>query len=248
MVTPVPSRATTPPKHIAIILDGNGRWAKKRGLPRIAGHHAGVKAVRKIVEACHHRGISVLTLFAFSSENWSRPPDEVNHLMKLLLNMLQLEVNKLHKHNVQIRFMGDTSRFNTELLLRIEKAKQLTAQNTGLKLVLAIDYGGRWDILKATQKIAQAVQQHTLTIDQITEACFSSHLSCADIPDPDLLIRTSGEQRISNFLLWQLAYTELYFTPQYWPDFDVAALDEALAVYASRDRRFGGVMENTSHA
>lgn len=231
------------PRHIAIILDGNGRWAKSRGLPRIAGHHAGVKAVRNIVQACGKKGIEALTLFAFSSENWSRPEEEVSHLMKLFLNVLQLEINQLHKNNVQIRFMGNTSRFHPELLTWIEKAKQLTATNTGLKLVIAIDYGGRWDILEATKKIATEVQQGLLSPDAITAESFSAHLSSAGLPEPDLFIRTSGEQRISNFLLWQLAYTELYFTPKHWPDFDEAALDDALTTYAARDRRYGSVKD-----
>lgn len=231
------------PRHIAIILDGNGRWAKSRGLPRIAGHHAGVKAVRNIVQACGKKGIEALTLFAFSSENWSRPEEEVSHLMKLFLNVLQLEINQLHKNNVQIRFIGNTSRFHPELLTWIEKAKQLTATNTGLKLVIAIDYGGRWDIVEAAKKIAMDVQQGTLSPDAITADSFSSYLSSAGLPEPDLFIRTSGEQRISNFLLWQLAYTELYFTSKHWPDFDEAALDEALTTYAARDRRYGGVKD-----
>lgn len=237
----------TLPQHIAIILDGNGRWAQKKGLPRIMGHHAGVKAVRKIVAACGKKGISALTLFAFSSENWRRPAEEVNHLMKLFLNILPLEVNKLHKNNVQIRFIGSTSRFHPELLAWMDKAEQLTAHNTGLKLVLAVDYGGRWDIVEATKKIASQVQQGLLPLDHITADYFSSCLAFPDLPDPDLLIRTSGEQRISNFLLWQLAYTELYFTPKQWPDFDEAALDEAIEAYAARGRRFGNLTE-TSHA
>lgn len=235
------------PRHIAVIMDGNGRWAQKRGLPRIAGHHAGVKSVRSVVRACGKKGIEALTLFAFSSENWNRPLEEINHLMKLFLNMLQLEVKKLHKNNVQLRFMGNTSRFTPELLDWMAKSTQLTAHNTGLKLIIALDYGGRWEIVEAAKKMLQDVQQGTLSPEQITCEQFSSYLNCADIPEPDLFIRTSGEQRISNFLLWQLAYTELYFTQKYWPDFDKAALDEAIAAYNSRCRRFGGITE-TSHA
>ena len=235
------STSSNIPQHIAIILDGNGRWAKKRGLPRVAGHHAGIKAVRKTVSACGEKGVKALTLFAFSSENWLRPQEEVNHVMNLILHRLQLELNELHKNNVQMRFIGNTSRLSYEFREWFEKATTLTKENTGLILVLAIDYGGRWDILEATKKIAIEVQERKLSPEQITEECFSSHLSCADLPDPDLFIRTSGEQRISNFLLWQLAYTELYFSPKQWPDFDEAELDEALQTYKARQRRFGGL-------
>ncbi|MBI5447645.1 MAG: isoprenyl transferase [Gammaproteobacteria bacterium] len=236
------------PRHIAIILDGNGRWAQKKGLPRIAGHHAGVKAVRKVVQACAERGIEALTLFAFSSENWTRPEDEVAHLMKLFLTVLQREINQLHKNQVRIRFMGDTTHFHSDLLSWIHKTTQLTSGNTGLKLNLAIDYGGRWDILEATKKIAAQVQAGLLTPEAVTSDLFASYLSTANLPEPDLFIRTSGEQRISNFLLWQLAYTELYFTSKHWPDFDEAALDDALRTYSQRDRRYGKVVAAAEQA
>lgn len=235
------------PKHIAIIMDGNGRWAQQRGLPRIAGHHAGVKSVRSVVRSCGEKGIEALTLFAFSSENWRRPEEEVSHLMKLFLTMLQLEVKKLHKNNVQLRFIGNMAHFNKELIEWMEKAKELTAKNTGLKLVIAIDYGGRWDITEAAKKLAYQAQQGIISPAEINTDSFSAYLSSADLPEPDLFIRTGGEQRISNFLLWQLAYTELYFTQKYWPDFDKTALEEAIMAFTQRTRRFGGITE-TSHA
>lgn len=237
----VPNSST--PRHIAIIMDGNGRWAKKRHLPRLAGHREGLKAVRRIVKTCGEKKIEVLTLFAFSRENWQRPAQEVRSLLGLFLTALQNEVAKIHDSNVQLRVIGDMTGFGEELRNSIEAAQRLTANNTGLKLVIAADYGGRWDIAHAAQKIGAQIEQGLLAANAITPELFASYLSLADLPEPDLLIRTSGEWRISNFLLWQLAYTELYFTDILWPEFDAAALDTALAFYATRERRFGFTSE-----
>jgi undecaprenyl diphosphate synthase len=232
------------PKHIAIIMDGNGRWASQRLLPRIAGHKAGYDSVKKTIRACIERKINVLTLFAFSSENWARPKQEVDALMQLFIYALRHEVKSLHKNNVQLRVIGNVASFNNELQDEIQKAISLTARNTGLILVIAVDYGGQWDILEATKKIALQVKQEQLSPEDITAELFQQHLSTKDLPSPDLFIRTSGEQRISNFLLWQLAYTELYFADVFWPDFDETVLDEALRFYEARERRFGKVREN----
>lgn len=231
------------PQHVAIIMDGNGRWAKQRHLPRMAGHREGLKTVRQIAKICGEKGIEVLTLFAFSRENWQRPAQEVRGLLGLFLSVLQNEVEKLHKNNVQLRIIGDFSGFNDELRASIVAAQQLTAQNNGLKLVIAADYGGRWDIVQAARKIGEQIEQGTLTAADITSELFSTQLSLADLPEPDLLIRTSGELRISNFLLWQLAYAELYFTDILWPDFNSQAFEQALTFYASRERRFGVTSE-----
>jgi undecaprenyl diphosphate synthase len=231
------------PRHIAIIMDGNGRWAKQRHLPRVAGHKAGLRASRKIVEHCIKQGIEVLTLFVFSSENWRRPEDEVSYLMQLFVTMLQRDANKLHEQNVQLRIIGDRSRFNENLQKHIAKVEKLTESNTGLTLLLAANYGGQWDIMEAVQKIAFDLQHGKISINDVTTETFKQHLSFSDLPDPDLFIRTSGEMRISNFMLWQLAYSELYFTDVYWPDFDAAELDKALTFFASRERRFGYISE-----
>lgn len=232
------------PKHIAIIMDGNGRWASQRLLPRIAGHKAGYDAVKKTIRVCIERKINVLTLFAFSSENWARPKQEVDALMQLFIYALRHEVKSLHKNNVQLRVIGNVASFNNELQDEIQKAISLTAKNTGLILVIAVDYGGQWDILEATKKIATQVKESQLSIDAITAELFQQQLSTKDLPPPDLFIRTSGEQRISNFLLWQLAYTELYFANVFWPDFDDTTLDDALRFYETRERRFGKVREH----
>lgn len=229
----------TLPKHIAIIMDGNGRWAKRRFMPRIAGHRAGVEAARNVVKNCARRGIQVLTLFAFSSENWRRPQEEINHLMELFLTGLEREAVELHKNNIQLRFIGDRHRFNAALLAKINEVEQYTSNNTGMKLLIAADYGGQWDITQAAQKIAREVKAGTLQVEEITADTISARLSFADLPNPDLFIRTSGEMRISNFLLWQLAYSELYFTEIHWPDFDEAELEKALQHYSRRERRFG---------
>lgn len=227
------------PRHIAIIMDGNGRWAQSRHLPRIAGHHEGFKAAKRIVKACVEMGIKVLTLFAFSTENWQRPKDEVDGILGLLVMLLRNEVKKLHENNVQLRMIGDRSRFSREIQEDMQKAELLTLHNTGLKLVIAVSYSGQWDIVQATKKIAHEIQQGKLTAESVTEKLFSEKLSLAELPVPDLFIRSSGEYRISNFLLWQLAYSEMYFSPVLWPDFDVNTLKEAIDFYLHRERRFG---------
>ena len=227
------------PQHIAVIMDGNGRWAKKRFLPRIAGHRSGVEAARKIVKNCVKRNIKVLSLFAFSSENWRRPAEEVSHLMELFMMGLEREVGMLHENNVQLRFIGDRTRFSDKLCQKILEVETLTKQNTALVLIIAADYGGQWDICQAVKQLAHDVEKGALDSADITPAHITSKLSFADLPDPDLFIRTSGEWRISNFMLWQLAYAELYFTDALWPDFDEEELEKALAHFASRERRFG---------
>lgn len=231
------------PRHIAIIMDGNGRWAKSRHLPRVLGHQEGVKAVRKVIKTCGEIGIEVLTLFAFSSENWQRPKQEVNYLMTLFLNTLKNEIDKLAKNNVQLRMVGNLTGFKRPLREWIAKSHALTAKNTGLKLIVAVNYSGQWDIVQAAQKIATRVKSGEMEAESLTQDVFAHYLSLADLPNADLLIRTSGEYRISNFLLWQLAYTELYFTDTLWPDFDEEELNKALLFYAKRERRFGFTSE-----
>lgn len=227
------------PRHVAIIMDGNGRWAKKRFMPRVAGHRAGIEAARKAVSACAKRGIEVLTLFAFSSENWRRPAQEVGFLMDLFLTGLDREVGMLHQNGVQLRFIGDRTRFSDKLRAKITEVEVMTRDNKGMVLIIAADYGGQWDICQAVKKVACKVESGHLSSDAITPEMISACLSFSDLPDPDLFIRTSGELRISNFMLWQLAYAELYFTDILWPDFDEKALDAALLHYAGRERRFG---------
>lgn len=234
----------TLPRHIAIIMDGNGRWAKKRFLPRVAGHKAGVESVHKIVQHCAEKKIEVLTLFAFSSENWQRPPQEVDYLMDLFLTILQREIKKIHERNIQLRFIGERSRFEEKLQQQIDYAETLTANNTGLKLVIAVNYGGRWDLVQACRKLAIEIEKGNLTSKSITNELLRTQLALGDLPEPDLFIRTSGEQRISNFLLWDIAYTELYFTDVLWPDFDEEELEKALDFFVDRERRFGGVAEH----
>jgi len=231
------------PRHIAIVMDGNGRWAKKRFLPRTAGHRAGVAAVRKVIECCLKRRIGALTLFAFSSENWRRPPQEVSLLMELFLTTLERETEKLHENGVRLRVIGDREAFSPALQEKIAAAERLTGENTGLNLNIAANYGGRWDILQAARALAEKSSRGELRAEDIGADLFKSHLTLADLPEPDLFIRTGGERRISNFLLWQLAYTELYFTSALWPDFDDQSLDMALNDYASRQRRFGYTSE-----
>lgn len=223
------------PKHIAIIMDGNGRWATKRFLPRVAGHVKGVDVVRGIVEACIKRDIQFLTLFAFSSENWRRPAEEVSLLMRLFVTALEKEVKKMHDNNIRLKIVGDLSRFDLSLQEAIHQAEQLTAANTRLTVTVCANYGGRWDILQAMNKVVANGQP----AGEITEEMLEAQLSMAYAPEPDLFIRTGGETRISNFLLWQLAYTELFFTETFWPDFNAQSLDEAIASYQSRERRFG---------
>ena len=227
------------PRHIAIIMDGNGRWAQKRLMPRILGHHAGVKAVRKIVEYCAKSGIEVLSLFAFSSENWRRPQDEVNLLMDLFMATLQSEVDKLDDNNIRLKIIGDKSAFSEKLQARILAAEAQTANNAGLTLVIAANYGGRWDITQALQRISLAIQQGELAPQDISEQLINQYLVTADLPEPDLFIRSGGEERISNFLLWQLAYTEFYFTDVLWPEFDQDVLEQAIISFKTRQRRFG---------
>ncbi|BBJ22744.1 polyprenyl diphosphate synthase [Candidatus Nitrotoga sp. AM1P] len=228
------------PRHIAIIMDGNGRWAKQRYLPRIAGHQRGVETVREIVKACRELGVEYLTLFAFSSENWRRPADEVTFLMQLFLKMLEREVFKLHENNIRLKIIGDRSRFDAKLNQCILDAEQLTTGNASLTLTVAADYGGRWDIMQATQKMLQARPD---LVGGFNEEDLEAYLSMHYAPKPDLFIRTGGEQRISNFLLWQLAYTELYFTDTLWPAFDGEALKLAIQSYYARERRFGRTSE-----
>lgn len=227
------------PQHVAIIMDGNGRWAKQRFLPRLAGHRAGVEAARQVVKNCAKRNIKVLSLFAFSSENWRRPTQEISHLMELFLTGLEREVTMLHENKVQLRFIGDRTRFSEKLRKKISEVENLTRDNTGMVLIIAADYGGKWDIVQSVQQLAQSVADGILTSTEITEQMISNKLSFADLPDPDLFIRTSGELRISNFMLWQLAYAELYFTSIFWPEFDDQELEKALAHFANRERRFG---------
>ncbi len=226
-------------------MDGNGRWAKKRHRPRSLGHQAGVKAVRRTIEFCAKNDIPCLTLFAFSSENWSRPELEVKKLMELFLRALQKEVQSLHENNIKVCFIGDLAPFSPELRSLIEQASQLTQNNSGLMLNIAINYGGRWDITQAAKKMGQQIKSGLLDPEYIDENSLSQFLSMQHCQEPDLFIRTGGEIRISNFLLWQLAYTELYFTDILWPDFNEEALLNAMQVFASRDRRFGNVKENT---
>lgn len=230
---------TNLPKHIAIVMDGNGRWAKKRKLSRIAGHEAGADTVETIVETCHRKGIEVLTLFAFSCENWGRPTDEVEFLMELFLTVLEQQTEKLIKNNIRLLMIGNLSEFNQPLQERILKTQALTAENTGLTLVVAANYSGQWDITYAAQQISRKVLAGELSPDDLTPEIFNQFICLSDLPPLDLFIRTSGEHRISNFLLWQLAYAELYFTDVLWPDFSVDELDKALAAYAKRERRLG---------
>ncbi len=232
-------QAISLPHHIAIIMDGNGRWARQRNLPRFAGHRAGMETVRRTIKACLSNNIEVLTLFAFSSENWRRPREEVGLLMKLFMTALDQEVKKLHKNGVCLRVVGDREAFAPELQKRIAKAEKLTAKNSALTLVVAANYGGRWDILNATKELARRVADGEMNAEQVDDAAIERHLALAGLPEPDLFIRTGGERRISNFLLWQLAYTELYFSPLLWPDFGEDAFAEALADFSSRQRRFG---------
>lgn len=231
------------PHHIAIIMDGNGRWAKERGLHRVAGHREGVNSVRDIVEVCGQLGVKFLTLYAFSTENWKRPKGEISTLMRLLLKALRDETDRLHENNVRLTCIGEISALPQEVQDELFDAMQKTKANTGLTLNLALSYSGRWDILHALRKIAEDVKEQRLKTEEITEKLFSAALATKNIPDPDLLIRTSGELRISNFLLWQLAYTEIYISDQYWPAFRRKYLYEAIQDYQRRERRFGMVSE-----
>ncbi len=235
-MTDIPSRL---PRHIAIIMDGNGRWAKQRLLPRYAGHKVGIETVRRVIRLCAEHHIEVLTLFAFSSENWRRPQQEVSFLMDLFITALQQEVNNLHKNQVRLRIIGAREAFPQKLQTLITEAEALTAMNSGLTLIIAANYGGHWDIIQATKNLAEQVKAGQLQLQEINETLFRTQLCLADLPEPDLFIRTGGEQRISNFLLWQLAYTEMYFTDTLWPDFNKDHFIQALKSFAQRQRRFG---------
>jgi undecaprenyl diphosphate synthase len=236
------------PRHVAIIMDGNGRWAQERGLPRFAGHKAGVEAVRAVVEQCVQLRIEVLTLFAFSSENWKRPPKEVSLLMDLFMMALNREVKRLRRNNVRLRIIGDHTAFSDKLQRKILEAEAATAACDGLILQVAANYGGRWDLTQAAKKIAAKAASGDLDPDGITESMITGELSTAGLPDPDLFIRTGGEQRLSNFLLWQSAYAELYLTQTLWPDFNQAVFIESLRDFAGRQRRFGRTTEQVKAA
>ncbi|TDK26086.1 di-trans,poly-cis-decaprenylcistransferase [Luteimonas aestuarii] len=235
IVTPPPAV----PRHLAIIMDGNGRWAAQRKRPRMIGHRAGARAVNTCIDFCLERGIAALTLFAFSSENWGRPEEEVGALMKLFLNALEREVDELHRRGVRVRFIGERQRFSDAIRARMQHAESLTAGNTRLHLGIAASYGGRQDIAHAARSLAEDVAAGRLRPEDIDESVFGTRVALADLPPPDLFIRTGGDIRISNFLLWQLAYTELWFTDILWPEFDASALQAALQAYASRERRYG---------
>ena len=233
---------TTPPAipgHIAIVMDGNGRWAKKRNRPRTMGHQAGLKALRATIEHCVKLGVETLTVFAFSSENWNRPAGEISRLMEIFLRALNKEARELHENGICLRFIGDKTAFKANIQKKMEEAEKLTAGNHRLVANVAVNYGGRWDITQAARRIAKAVADGRLSPDDINESQFEKFLALAQSPDPDLFIRTGGEMRISNFLLWQSAYTEFHYTAVLWPDFNHETLDQAIAAYQSRERRFG---------
>ena len=234
------------PRHVAMIMDGNGRWAIRRRLPRFAGHRAGVETAKDMVRLCGEKGIEVLTLFAFSSENWRRPEEEVGLLMDLFVAVLEQQVRELHENNIRLRVIGDRDVLHATLRERIREAESLTGTNSGQTLVVAANYGGRWDCCQAARRVARRVQRGDLAVEDIDEEAMRRELSLDDLPEPDLFIRTGGERRVSNFLLWHLAYTELYFTDTLWPDFDRSAFEGALAYYASHQRRFGRTGEQVA--
>ena len=231
------------PHHVAIIMDGNGRWAKARSQPRHAGHRAGVKSVRETVEFAAKRGVKYLTLFAFSSENWQRPQDEVSRLMSLFLEALQREVDELHRNNVRLRFVGARQQLRPKLVRKIDAAEEQTMENSGLTLIVAVAYGGRWDIVNAARQLAGKVAGEEMSVQDIDDEVLAKELALSGVPDPDLLIRTGGQQRISNFLLWNLAYSELYFCDCLWPDFREREFDKAMVFYGMRQRRYGHTSE-----
>jgi undecaprenyl diphosphate synthase len=241
------SSQAKPPRHIAVIMDGNGRWARARGLPRTAGHQRGVEAIRRTIRAAAEFGIEYMTFFGFSTENWSRPQDEVGELMRLLRTYLRGETAELHKNGIRLRVIGDRRAFSSDIVELIENAERLTVENTGLNMTIALNYGGRQDILHAANLLADHAwrEKRKLTEEEVN-ALFPQFLMTAGIPDPDLLIRTSGEQRTSNFLIWPCAYTEFVFTPTLWPDFDKEDLQQAIQEYASRDRRFGAIKTSSA--
>ena len=234
------------PQHVAIIMDGNGRWAKSKGLDRIFGHREGVDSVDKVMEAASDLGVKYITLYAFSTENWNRPEQEVNALMEILSQALKKYIEKISKNNVRLMVVGDKSRLSQLTLSNLSEAEKMTEMNTGLTMILAISYSSRWEIVEAAKRIASEVKAGSLNVDQIDEKVFSDHLATAGIPDPDFLIRTSGELRISNFLMWQLSYSELYFTPVSWPEFKKEQFFEAIIDYQKRERRFGKTSEQLS--
>ncbi|MBR4815575.1 MAG: isoprenyl transferase [Paludibacteraceae bacterium] len=234
------------PQHVAIIMDGNGRWAKSKGLDRIFGHREGVDSVDKVMEAASDLGVKYITLYAFSTENWNRPEQEVNALMEILSQALKKYIEKISKNNVRLMVVGDKSRLSQLTLSNLSEAEKMTEMNTGLTMILAISYSSRWEIVEAAKRIASEVKAGSLNVDQIDEKVFSDHLATAGIPDPDLLVRTSGELRISNFLMWQLSYSELYFTPVSWPEFKKEQFFEAIIDYQKRERRFGKTSEQLS--
>ncbi len=237
--------APRPPRHVAIIMDGNGRWAAERGLPRTEGHRRGVDALRRTVRAAGEMGIRILTIFSFSAENWSRPAAEIRDLMGLLRRFIRNDLAELHGNNVRVRIIGERNGLDPEIRRLLEEAEERTRSNGGLLLVVAFNYGGRQEIARAAQRIAELVAAGKLAVADITADIIGRHLDAPDLPDPDLIIRTSGEQRLSNFLMWQSAYSELVFVPTYWPDFDRSALDIAIAEYWRRERRFGGLVART---
>ncbi|MDP0563166.1 MAG: isoprenyl transferase [Candidatus Endonucleobacter sp. (ex Gigantidas childressi)] len=238
---------TSVPEHIAIIMDGNNRWAQSRLLPKLSGHRAATEAVREVIRHCRERGIGYLTLFAFSRENWNRPPEEVKGLMSLLYHSLRQETKKLLKYDIRLRVIGDLSRLSDEIQSSIKEAEQKTLDCNSMELCVAVNYGGKWDIVRACKKLAVELKEGGITPDEIDEERIEKELSTAGMPPVDLLIRTSGEQRISNFLLWQCAYSEFYFTSTLWPDFKAADLDKALLIYQKRERRFGKTSEQLSN-
>lgn len=229
----------TMPRHVAIIMDGNGRWAKQRKQPRVFGHKNGIKSVRNAVRYAAQQGIEALTLYAFSSENWRRPKQEVGLLMELFMMVLNSEVKRLHKNNIRLKVIGEISRFSDKLQSKIKEAEALTENNTGLLLNVAANYGGRWDIIDTAKRLAEQVKNGTLSSEEIDESLFSQHTCLAGVPDPDLMIRTGGDHRISNFLIWQAAYTEFFFTETLWPDFNDETFEQAIACFQGRERRFG---------
>jgi undecaprenyl diphosphate synthase len=233
------------PRHVAIIMDGNGRWAAARGLPRTEGHRRGVEALRRTVRAASEMGIAVLTIFSFSAENWSRPPSEIRDLMGLLRRFIRHDLADLHRNNMRVRIIGEREGLAPDILRLLEEAEELTRNNDGLIVVVAFNYGSRQEIARAAQRVAADVAAGRLPLEAVTAETLGSYLEAGDLPDPDLIIRTSGEQRLSNFLLWQAAYSELVFVPTYWPDFDRATLEGAIAEYRRRERRFGGLVART---
>jgi undecaprenyl diphosphate synthase len=242
---PIPLSAFATPRHVAIIMDGNGRWASARGLPRGEGHRRGVEALRKTVRAAGEIGIKFLTIFSFSAENWSRPPSEIRDLMGLLRRFIRNDLAELHQNGVKVRVIGERGDLDPDIRRLLDEAEELTRDNTGLTLVVAFNYGARQEIARAAARIAAMVKDGALDPSAINADLIGQHLDAPDLPDPDLIIRTSGEQRLSNFLLWQIAYSELVFVPTYWPDFDRAALEGAIAEYHRRERRFGGLIAQT---